>query len=170
MIQLNVIHNKENKERHKTFFHEMSRQSLVPLIRFWPAIYCDSPKTGISKAHKQIVRHAKFTNMETVWIVEDDIKIKRRTGLERFINDIPESFDIYLGGASSLDGNKFTGLHCYILHRKAYDKFLEANEDNNLDYELSKMNLDVHFKSVAIQYDGYSENTGKIENYSRFWV
>lgn len=172
---INVIHNPKNYQRGVKLFEEISTQSINPTLKFWPAIYEKQPCTGISQAHKQIVRDAKAKGLNEVWIIEDDLKVPHMDGLQYFIDHKPEVYDLYLGGIYSGSPDKnglvksFSGLHCYFVHARFYDTFLSADETKHLDRELSgKGTFIVCSPMVAIQHNGYSENTKKEENYDHY--
>lgn len=171
----NVIHNPDNVDRFDRLRKELDRQKWVPDIQMWPAVFLDKPYRGIMEAHKQIVRHAKEGEMPFVWIMEDDIRIPNIYGLEFFVEQRPDDFDIYLGGiyAGGILPNgavkNFSGLHCYMVHERFYDTFLSVPDNTHLDRALrGKGKYVVCQPFAAIQYNGYSENTGQIENYDHW--
>lgn len=171
-MKINVIHNPENKERGVKMFSEILRQTARPLIVFWPAIYDTPTCKGISRAHKQIVR--AHLNEPEVIIMEDDVRIPSEKGLEYFLENKPDDFDLYLSGVytgSPKDGivKTFSGLHLYIVNQRFYETFLKADENKPLDRGLAGKGLfKVCYPYAAIQYNGYSENTGREENYDSY--
>lgn len=170
---INVISGQQS--RRKQLAYELLRQKGDHEVKFWPAIYKATPCEGISQAHKQIVRWAKDHGLPDVWIIEDDIKVISDEGFNQFLKHKPSEFDLYLGGASSLKYyqdkiSKFSGLHCYMVASKFYDQFLSADETQHLDYALSMMRPDIRIFPIAIQYPGHSENTKKVENYTKRFI
>lgn len=168
----NIIHNSKDKERKDRLTLEFHRQKWVPEVRFWPAVFLEKPYMGIMEAHKQVVRWAKENNEPCVWIMEDDIRIPNIYGLEYFLENQPDDFDIYLGGiysGSILQNNlvhTFAGLHCYLVNERFYDKFLNLPPTAHLDRALrGKGRFVVCNPFAAIQHNGFSYNTGKTENY-----
>jgi hypothetical protein len=168
----NIIHNPNNEDRAKTLQAEIFRQKTSFEVKIWDAIYLNRAYRGIMQAHKQIVRYAKENNLPEVWIMEDDVRFPNIYGVEYFFQNKPKDFDLYLGGIYSggirPDNTvlNFSGLHCYIVNSRFYDKFLQVPENMHLDRGLGgKGKFVVCNPFAAIQHNGFSENTGKIENY-----
>jgi hypothetical protein len=119
-----------------------------------------------------IVEDALEQGLEFTIIFEDDIKFTDIGAWDYFLANKPKSFDLYLGGiylGDILPDNtvkSFTALHCYIIHCKFYSTFLSTPDNIHIDNSLANLG-DYHVCNpmVAIQYGGYSSNTGKDETY-----
>lgn len=145
--------------------------------KIWDGIYNEKyPFIGVCQSHKQIVRDAKEKGLKQVVICEDDIKFTDKGALKYFLDNIPESFDLYFGMSYShhdYAGNKmnsfFDGMTLYMVHERFYDTFLSLNEFNHIDRELSNLVLKYEFfvckPYVCEQYDGYSFTAKKERNY-----
>lgn len=170
---VNIINLKKRADRRKDVSLEMMRHD-IPYV-FWDGIEMKPVKTGISKAHKQIVRFAKETKKDFVVIGEDDIEFTAPKAYEYFIKNIPQDYDIYLSGYyfGRPDENniiaKFSGLSLYIVHSKYYDSFLEADEHYHLDTALCMKGgkFVVCDRFIATQKEGYSDNVKKVVNYEK---
>ncbi len=176
---LNIIHLPERVDRYHSVLNEISKQCVVD-YKFWSGIIdLDLPQKGISKAHKQVVRDAKFRKLKEVLICEDDILFSRNDSLDYFLKNKPTNFDIYLGGIyeGQLRKNNtvidFSGLTIYIIKESFYDTFLSIPEEVNLDRGLrNKGNYVACNPLIAKQLSGYSDNLKRYcdytENLKRF--
>jgi hypothetical protein len=167
---LNVICG-NTAERMPKLINELKTQGLE--YNFWQGIHdVDSVVRSINLSHKQIVQYAKEANLESICIAEDDIQFTCPTSYQYFLKNKPQYFDLYLGGIYLGDIKEdnsveyFTGMHLYIIHKNFYDTFLEANPNEHIDRALSNLGKYIVCNPfAAIQYNGYSANTGKSENY-----
>jgi hypothetical protein len=175
---LNIIHlnedlfpDPEKKKaligRRKSFENEIEQQGIKS-YKVWDAIYNEKlPFVGCCRSHKQIVRDAKERGLNQVVIAEDDIRFTSPGAYKYFLDNIPESFDLYLGMSYSLIdypngvvNDYFDGLSIYAIHSRFFDEFLAINEFDHLDRQLSRMVDKKEFrivdKYVCQQADGYS--------------
>ncbi len=146
---------------------------------FWPGIRdLILPCRGISKAHKQIVRHAKENALPWVTIAEDDIKFFAPGAFSHFISNTPTDFDLYLGNVFSGEVRPdqtvtdFAGLTLYVVHQRFYDRFLTAREINNLDREMKSLGgrYLVCDPMVCSQHGGYTDNRKKVvPDYNKYF-
>lgn len=150
---------------------ELKNQGLLD-FELWDGIYLPSIKRSINLAHKQIVEFAMVAGYEEVAIAEDDIKFTNPNSWRYFLDQKPSDFDIYLSmvylGQPDEKGivKEFTGLTLYIVAKRFYEKFLSTTEDEHLDVALGGLGKFVVCQPfVAIQYNGWSSNTGKLEEY-----
>lgn len=163
----------------------LERFSQDPLIDV-PTLFCDatmntvSPQVGISASHRSIVQMAKEKNWEKVYILEDDIKPLAPLSLFLQIEKkIPQDADLFFGGVYDGEigaqqthyanlGGRISGLHCYIVYQKFYDKLLSVDPVLNLDYAISQLSpkMYVAYPFLAIQHDGYSYNAKTNTNYN----
>lgn len=141
----NIIHDINQTERYKLLCEQLDRQKIESVI--WNSITGFEAKTNISKAHKMIVKWAQVKKKKEVLIMEDDVLFPADDGFDFFLKNKPIEFDVYLGGVylgndKLKDGkikSHFSGLHCYLVHQKFYDTFLEIDETQSLDNSLAKL-------------------------------
>ena len=167
---LNVICGNRS-ERMPKLLNELQIQGLE--YKLWQGIHdVDSVVRSINLSHKQIVQYAKDNDLESICIAEDDIKFTCPTSYKYFLDNKPQKFDLYLGGIYLGDIREdnsvasFTGMHLYIIDKYFYDLFLQTDQNTHIDISLSDMGLyKVCNPFAAIQFNGFSSNTGKDENY-----
>src|SRR5574338_29290 len=107
---------------------------------------------------------------EEVLIAEDDFKLLGAGAYQYFLNNVPDDYDIYLGGImdGSIDENNivtdfFCGLTLYMVHERFYDKFLSIHKFGNLDRLLAGMGKFVVCNPMVVsQHGGYSDNKKQI--------
>lgn len=133
---------------------------------------------SINMSHKQIVRRAQEEGWPEVLIMEEDVMFTCLGAFEWFLANKPPVFDLYLGGAygtgdlfSERTGNAvrlraFAGLHCYIIHSRFYERFLETPEDNHIDDQAGRGEFYVCFPFAALQYPGWSSNNRRQVDYN----
>lgn len=147
----------------------------------WPGIIEQGmPFKGISKSHKKIIRDAKEKGLQFCIIAEDDFKFCSENSWQYFMDNIPDEYDIFLGGLSGGEVNEETkeiigwsGLFFYAIHSRFFDVFLSADEEKNIDRWLSGVGLEsiekqlgrkplykVCYPIIAICKDGFSYNSG----------
>lgn len=155
---LNIIHLKKEQfptgplhtesMRREHNMKAMAFEHKIP-IAVWDGIIVKGlPHTGISRSHKQIVQHAKDNKLKLALIAEDDFKLTCPVSWRFFTENIPDYFDIYLGGISAGKVNEeertvsgWSGLFLYAIHARFYDVFLSAPEELNIDRWLSGVGL-----------------------------
>lgn len=171
-MRLNVIVGSRS-ERLPHLLNELITQGISD-NELWEGIFLPSVKKSINLAHKQIVEYAKLADWDEVAIAEDDIRFTHTNSWNYFLSNKPEDFDIYLGMIylGEIDENNivenFTGLTLYIVSKRFYDTFLSVPEDEHLDRALGGLGkFVVCYPFVAKQYNGFSSNTGKVENYDK---
>jgi hypothetical protein len=149
-MTLNVIHlphdnpgsPRHRQERWDNLMKELSHQKIND-YKIWDGIKMIPTKTGISRAHKQIIKYAKENNLEQVCVAEDDICFYGSGAWEYFLTNVPNNFDLFLGGyyGGKPDENnvmnRFDSLTLYVCHSRFYDTFLSVPENLHLDGALS---------------------------------
>lgn len=190
MIEAYIIRTPTDSKRAERLEQEFERQLQtmgdrdINISYFKAFMDPQMPRRGISKTHRAIVQEAADKGLSEVLIVEDDIKFLNKESLLRFLNInryIPKDCDMFFGGiydgkiekefsayASVID--RISGLHCYIVKQKFYEKFLSADPNFNLDFYLSeylKPMIYCAYPMLAIQHDGYSYNAGQEMKYNR---
>lgn len=136
------------------------------------------PFKGVHQAHRNIIFNAKHRGLPMVAIAEDDIVFTAPGAYDYFIQNIPEDFDLYLGGITQghIDPNGqtriFTGMFLYICHERFYDTVLNLNIQTHIDAEISTRTKGV-FKVcdpfVCTHADGYSEQKRTNVSYSHYF-
>lgn len=170
-MKLNVICGNRT-ERMPRLVDELYKQGIKD-YELWEGIYLPhSVKASINAAHKQIVKYARLAEWEEVAIAEDDLKFTHPNSWNYFLSQKPKDFDIYLSMIYSgdIDENncvkKFTGMTLYIVAKRFYDTFLSIPDEEHIDQALANFGKYVVCNPfVAMQYDGFSGNTGKNEQY-----
>lgn len=167
---VNVIHSEKRLDRLELIENEAKVQGFE--IRFWPAIFSSKPARGISLAHRKIVSWAKENNLPWVIILEDDCKFTAPGAFQYYIYKMPDDFDIYLGGLYVIkklnpDGSirDHSGMHCYCVHSRFYETFLNVNPDKHIDSALWGLGKYILVDPmVAIQHSTFSDNHHEILN------
>lgn len=151
---VNVIHNKDDLKRKNLMLIQLERQEGIEYV-FWPSIRGD-----IAEAHKQIIRVAMLNGEDFTCIAEDDIFFYAKDGFQYFMSKWDRTADIFLGGIYGgagqfpNEGNvvrtHISGLHLYIVHQRAYQRFLNLNcENESLDNALSRASMEGKMKVVC---------------------
>jgi hypothetical protein len=162
---LHIIHLPHRTDRWELLQKQLQQQS-VRHYRIWDGIRDqESPKRGISKAHKQIVEWAKYQQLPYVLIAEDDIWFSAPGALDYFLIHQPADFDLYVGGiiwGDVLPDNTvsdFAGSTLYIASDRFYDAILDLPEDKDYDRAMAGLGkFVVCCPMVAFQHTGYSDN------------
>jgi DNA polymerase III alpha subunit len=97
--------------------------------RIWDAtVLVHSVVESINESHKKIVQYAKEKGLPMVCIMEDDILFTAPDAWQYFLNNMPESFDLYLGCTyvMPVELKKVTGFHLYTISEGFYDRFLSC--------------------------------------------
>lgn len=173
LMELNIIHLEQRKDRFKLLENQLVEQNIVK-YRLWEGIVDKNPKRGIAKAHKQIIEWANNQNLPSIIVAEDDIKFTARGAFEYFLQNEPQDYDIYLGGIiygninSDNSVNDFSGTHLYKINKRFYNTFLSLSEEKDIDRSLAnKGKFIVCNPIVAIQHNGFSDNRKRHQNYDR---
>ena len=172
----NVIHDDRRLDRAAMLAEQAQRNNFR--YHLWPARFFDCPKgyiLGPWAAHKQIIQHAKDEGLPYVWICEDDVKFTHPDAIQYFLDNIPDDgkTNIYLGGvwrSKWIGGElrRWSGIHCYIVFSRFYDRFLAAPENIPVDIWIAEWHathggnrIKVCRPLVAKCYDGISGTTGQ---------
>jgi len=179
MIQPQIISNPERTVRVDRLHREMARQGITD-YKLWPSIHiADKPKrTGISRAHKQIIEWAALEGMEEVCVFEDDIWFPSDDGWKYYLENKPTGkYSLYLGGLSrgDVDESKITkrysGQFCYFVHESFYDLFLSVDERLDIDGAMAGRGwFNVCYPYACFCYPGWSDNTGNTENLNHLLI
>ena len=194
--KLNIIHLDYRKERRASFMKQIIEYKISACI--WPGIKAELPWTGISRAYKQVVQYAKNNNLPFVILADDDFLLSCPESYQLFLGDMPEDFDIWLGGASggTVDENfnnvkepnakyisHWSGTFFFAVHERFYDCFLSADETKNIDRWLGTNALEqienelgrkpvykVRYPFICTCIDGISDNSGKFMAHNRYFL
>jgi hypothetical protein len=169
---IGIIHNSVQTERYETLIRELQGQG-IDKYEIFPSVYdWRSVKRGINLAHKSVVEYGKLRGEVETCVMEDDIRFCGGGAFEYFLKNKPDDFDLYLGGIyvgeiqPDNTVKEFCGFHCYIIHERFYDTFLELPLDEHIDNVCKgKGKFVVCNPFIAVQYNGFSAQTGKSENY-----
>jgi len=171
-LKANIIHCSNGSARLPRLLKELEGQNITD-YELWEGYHdTTSVVKSINLAHKSIVEYAQLAKWEEVLIMEDDIRFCGEGAFESFLANKPQSFDLYLGGIynGQLDENnkvkRFTGFHCYIIHSRFYETFLSTPSEQHIDVSLDNLGeYYVSYPFTSIQYNGFSSNSKKEENY-----
>lgn len=171
-MKANIIHCNYYQDRLARLVDELDKNGIKD-FELWDGIV--DPKSnqkGINQSHKQIVEYAKLADWDEVLIMEDDVRFCGEGSFQYFLTNKPQDFDIYLSGIymGEISENKtvkaFSGFHCYIVNSRFYDTFLSVPDDLHIDRALANLGTyKVCYPFAAIQYNGFSTNTKREENY-----
>jgi len=172
---LNIIHLSHRTDRWDLVFQQIDNQKISKYF-IWQGIRNqNAPWTGISQAHKQIIQFARDRNMPYVLVAEDDVKFTASGAFDYFLANIPEDFDLYLGGI--MHGkvkpdhtvDDFSGAMLYVIHQRFFDTFLSISEDQHIDRGLAgKGRFVVCQPMVVTQHDGFSDNVKRMVIYKPY--
>lgn len=153
---------------------EIASQGIDPV--YWPAVHHHNPRTGVSRAHKQIVKWARQNRIEEVLILEDDVHFTAPGAIEYFIKNKPATYDLYLGGYligkpdAENKVRRFAGTHCWMIHSRFYSTVLSVNEGLNIDTALQKKgNYYVCNPMIATVHDSYSDRLKAFTNHDKYF-
>lgn len=175
-----IIVNPYRPYENTTLYNELDRQGIDAKI--WQGVHDSNDIVrSIGLSHKQIVQFAVDHNLTQICIMEEDVWFPSDDGWQYFQKNIPEKFDLYLGGAYGLNQsaltsvqnstghveiNNFAGLHCYIISNNYYNKFLSLPENKHIDDQPGLGLFYVCAPFAALQYPGWSTNAGRLVDYN----
>jgi hypothetical protein len=181
-MNIGVIHDIKHLPRLE-HIEELLKQGITHWTNF-PAIYASPTYVGIMQAHKNAVKtlfetpQADGSLPDRVCVFEDDILFTSKDSFKKFIDQTPQDFDIYLGGYSMQFGmkplpggisklNEFAGMHCYILHRKALNRFLALPTGKHIDRSCKVLDIYTCYPVIALwQNNKHSYRRGKVTDHS----
>ena len=176
-MTVNIINGGSRAEqRKKVLFEELKSQNIID-FKLWEGVKDPtSVIRSISLSHKEIVQDAKDKGLKMVCIAEDDIMFLGDLAFAYFIFNIPEKFDIYLGGVflGVLKDNvaeRFTGMTLYIVHENFYDTFLASDNSQHIDQWLADKGMYVVCDPFIVrQHNGWSDNSQQYANYDQMFT
>jgi len=164
---INVINLLKREKRKFSLIRHLDEMNC--LHKFWAGVEDDPlPFVNISRSHKQIIRDAKLHNYDYVFIAEDDLRFSSKRSLDYFLQNMPDSFDLYFGmiyTGNIEDGrivHGFSGMQFYCASKKFYDTFLSIPENKHIDVWLGQHchEYELYCCDPFICYgeSGYSDN------------
>lgn len=147
--------------------------------RFWEGEIAKQGFIGISRSFKRIVQWAKENNLERVHIGEDDLLFSAPGAWQYYLENIPESYDIFYGGiyAGEIENNRikngYSGHTLITVHNRFYDFFLSIKESDHCDRQLGNFAFEKEFIvcSPFVVYqipDTYSDNHRKVVSHEEY--
>lgn len=169
-----IIHNPERKERRESLEYESKTQGFE--YKIWEAEMHEKGHIGCLRSHKKIIQYAKDNNLPEILIMEDDVRFCGPGSFDYFLINKPPEFDLYLAGVYYIRTNsngtlyKFSATHCYIIHKRFYDKVLAFPEnDLHIDELFTGIGKYIVIKPYcAVQYPGFSDNIKGPVDYDYF--
>lgn len=147
------------------------------------------PQNGVATTFKNIIKSS--INEPFILIIEDDLQILDSEKVITSLQNVPDDWDILLGGAYYFHSNKnvildnwikctdFCSLHFIIINKKIYDIILNIeNKGLNFDRILgplssSTINTYLMYPMPCCQRPGFSDLHKKYVDYSYFnlpWI
>jgi hypothetical protein len=143
--------------------------------RFVDGLKMDTPAAGINEAHRACVAAAKANGEPFALVMEDDAWFPARDGYAHFMRQMPQEFDLYLGGVygrpEDADGvcTWFNGLHCYVVAARFYDTYLAIDPSTHIDHALRGLGRYVVCRPYAcMQLSDHSDNVGVVTDYAEW--
>lgn len=175
---INLAHRTDRNEFMKI---ELSEQEIEGM-RWDGIIYGESftqKKIGINLAHKKIIQYAKENKLPYVRIAEDDLRFFKGDAWKFYLDNQPESFDIYFGmiylgkiGENNRLLSEASGFTLYTVHERFYDAFLGVPEKGHIDRTVTALYKDYEFyvcpEFVCEQRMSKSDNNGTTVDLRRF--
>jgi len=173
---LNIIHDDNKFKRYSVLMEELQTQDITK-YKIWDAVHSDTIIKSINLAHKQIVRWAKENELPFVTIAEDDIKFCDRGAYDYFVANVPDDYDLFLGGIflgvidEYNEVKEFTGLTLYRIANHFFDTFLSLPEDEHIDQALANKGKYVVCNPFTVtQHNGVSSQSNQYCNYDTFFT
>lgn len=178
---INVIFNSDHPDpdRFDKLCEELNRQGILKEADIFPCIRGrETVEASINASHKMLVRMAQREKCGKVCIMEDDVLFPAVDGFNYFMAKEPPYYDLWLGGGygGRIEGwdERFyirtpypVGLHCYLIHSRFYDKFLNIDPTKHIDTALEGLGtFKLCYPMAAIQRPGYSANNKKAVNFN----
>lgn len=130
-------------------------------------------RAAINAAHRACIVRARLNAWPYALVMEDDCFFPAADGYGHFLRHWDTEADVYTGGlytgTPDADGHLtgWCGMHCYIVHQRFYDRFLEVDPTDHIDVALAKLGGRYRccVPYAALQRSGYSDQLRKATNY-----
>lgn len=167
-LEINILHLPHRKDRYENILKQSKDQGFN--FKIWEGVLSKSnPKIEITKAHKRIIQAAKDNNQRMVFVAEDDFSFTCVGAWEYFINNIPESFDLFFGlvyQGTVVNNRVINGMSgvmtLYCCHERFYNYFLSIPDDVHVDRYLGQQAFNKEYyvtpKFCVTQTGGFSDN------------
>lgn len=170
-MEVHIIHDSRRFERYESFMKQFQEHGIMDYMVWDATVLIHSVVESINESHKKIVRYAKEKELPMVCIMEDDIQFTAPDAWQYFLNNMPESFDLYLGCNYSIpigQTKNVTGFHLYVISQGFYDRFLSVPNNVHIDTAMDELEGDYHFcyPYPALQSAGFSANNSAYSNYN----
>ncbi len=120
---VNVLTLPDSEDRRKALIPALQEQNIT--FRFHNGeVDRMIPFRGIARSHKAIVAKVKMNNEPLCCVAEDDMVFTSPGSWKHYLDNMPQDFDIYLGGISNglLQPDNsvvdFRGLFLYTVHER----------------------------------------------------
>lgn len=181
---INLIDRSDKLESLKKNIKENNFKCKLIVIE---AIKHNKGEIGCGLSHQKIIKLAQEKKLEKIIVIEDDCLFNEKSFelFEKCLKDLPNDFDIFLGGISSgkpikkITNNlcklkKFSASHFIIYNKTVFNKVLEykkGNIDIFLSNKIDTDNLNVYcsYPFIATQSICYSDIKKKVKNYNSFF-
>lgn len=172
---INIINLPHRKQRKSSLIDHLYDYGISNYV-FWDGVFAPQqmPFISISQAHKKIVQDAKQRNLDHVIIAEDDLRFSSPNSMKYFIDNKPQSFDLFFGmvyTGNIQDGritHGFSGMQFYMVHSRFYDRFLQSPNTKHIDVWLGEQCHKYEFYCcepfICFGQSGHSDN------FNRQWL
>lgn len=173
-MTINIINLKHRNKRKMDLIDHLYDMRVN--YKFWEGVFSPEsmPFISISQSHRMIVKDAKEKCLDRVLIAEDDLRFSSQQSMKYFIDNMPQSFDLYFGMVYSgvIQDRRlthgFSGMQFYLIHSRFYDRFLQAPDNKHIDIWLGEQCYKYEF-IVSDPFICYGES-GHSDNFNRQWV
>jgi len=140
-------------------------------------------QVGAIYSHRGVLQHAKNTEMDSILILEDDVKFSENINekFSKIVDNIPNDWDVILFGGNHVGNNPWSkgelieispnvfrvtyslALHCYAVKKTVYDLAIESLSKMNATNDAlfaeiqSKINCYIIRPHLAWQRPSYSD-------------
>ena len=168
---LNIIYDNRRSEKYEPLIGELRRQNITSYVIHPATVLKHSVVESINASHKKLVQMAKEAGLPYVIIAEDDLMFTADGAWKYYLDNMPQSFDLYLGCTyvKPFSLNKVAGFQLYTVHEKFYDTFLSVSDKVHIDTAMDDLGGDYHLCQpvVALQRPGFSSNNNAYADYNK---
>lgn len=169
-MRINVIFDNRQPEDYERLEKEFKEQGVANYTFHAATCHKHTVVGSINASHKTIVELARLQGLDRVCIAEQDLTFTSKGAWKYFLDNEPETYDIYLGATYivPISNNKICGFHLYIIKQQFYDKFLSVPDDAHIDTAVCDLKGDYKFcyPFPALQRAGYSFNNKDVVDYN----